>query len=83
MVVLALRPEFPTPARMPPTARSAPRGGRPGPAVLTAGLVCHWVGCRTVSVVPVLPVNARGIESLALRALPMRGTERLQRRTRR
>ena len=39
LVALALRPEFSTPARMPPTARSAPRGGRQGLLVLTAGLV--------------------------------------------
>src|ERR1700733_4012909 len=39
LVALALRPEFSTSARMPPTARSAPRGGRQGLLVLTAGLV--------------------------------------------
>ena len=38
LVALALRPEFSIPARMPPTARSAPRGGRQGLLVLTAGL---------------------------------------------
>jgi hypothetical protein len=38
MVLLALRPEFSTSARMPPTARFAPRGGRQWLAVLTAGL---------------------------------------------
>jgi hypothetical protein len=38
-VALALRPEFSIPARMPPTARSVPRGGRQGLLVLTAGLV--------------------------------------------
>ena len=36
---LALRPGVSTQARMPPTARSAPRGGRRGLLVLTAGLV--------------------------------------------
>ena len=36
---LALRPGFSPQARMPPTARSAPRGGRCGLLVLTAGLV--------------------------------------------
>jgi hypothetical protein len=38
LVALALRPESSTPARMPPTARSAPRGGRQGLLDLTAGL---------------------------------------------
>ncbi len=36
---LALRPEFSPQARMPPTARSAPRGGRHGLLLLTAGPV--------------------------------------------
>jgi uncharacterized protein YjbI with pentapeptide repeats len=36
---LALRPEFSARVRMPPTARSAPRGGRRGLLVLTAGPV--------------------------------------------
>jgi hypothetical protein len=36
---LALRPEFSAQVRMPPTARSAPRGGRRGLLVLTAGPV--------------------------------------------
>jgi hypothetical protein len=36
---LALRPEFSARARMPPTALSAPRGGRRGLLVLTAGPV--------------------------------------------
>jgi hypothetical protein len=36
---LALRPEFSTQARMPPTAFLAPRGVRRGLPVLTAGLV--------------------------------------------
>ena len=39
---LALRPEFPPQARMPPTARSAPRGVRRGLLVLTAGLVQYF-----------------------------------------
>jgi hypothetical protein len=38
-IELALRPEFLPLARMPPTARSAPRGGERRPSVLTAGPV--------------------------------------------
>ena len=41
---LALRPGFSSQARMPPTARSAPRGERRGPLVLTAGLVPYFDG---------------------------------------
>ena len=40
-VVLALRPESSAQARKPPTARSAPRGGRRGLLVLTAGPVVY------------------------------------------
>jgi hypothetical protein len=39
---LALRPGFSAQARMPPTARSAPRGVRRGLLVLTAGLVPYF-----------------------------------------
>jgi hypothetical protein len=38
---LALRPERSAQVRMPPTARSAPRGGRPGLLVLPAGPVLY------------------------------------------
>jgi hypothetical protein len=41
-VVLALRPELSTDARMPPTARSAPRGARRGLLFLTAGPVAYF-----------------------------------------
>jgi hypothetical protein len=42
VVVLALRPECSAQARMPPTARSAPRGARRGLLVLTAGPVAYF-----------------------------------------
>ena len=41
---LALRPESSAQTRMPPTARGAPRGERPGPLVLTAGPVSYLYG---------------------------------------
>jgi hypothetical protein len=41
---LALRPGFSARARMPPTARSAPRGERRGLLVLTAGPVPYFYG---------------------------------------
>ena len=41
---LALRPEFSAQVRMPPTARSAPRGVWRGLLVLTAGLVPYFYG---------------------------------------
>ena len=41
---LALRPGFSAPARMPTTARSAPRGVWRGLLVLTAGLVRYFYG---------------------------------------
>jgi hypothetical protein len=37
MAVLAVRPEFPTSARVPPTARSAPRGGEAGASGFDCG----------------------------------------------
>jgi hypothetical protein len=48
---LALRPGFSTQTRMPPTARSAPRGGRRGLLVLTAGPVPYFRRYPTGSVV--------------------------------
>jgi hypothetical protein len=42
--VLALRPGFSAQARMPPTARLAPRGERSGLLVLTAGPVRYFYG---------------------------------------
>lgn len=73
MVLLALRPELPTSARMPPTAHCASRGGRPGLAVLTAGLVVPLgrLSCRLGGVRPCPPGETLGIESLGLRAPPM------------
>jgi len=50
---LALRPECSAQARMPPTARPAPRGERRGVLVLTAGPVLCFYGCQ-----PTGPVTA-------------------------
>ncbi len=61
LAALALRPEFWTPARMPPTARPAPRGGRQGPLVLTAGLVGRrYRRCCVVAVALSLPSDRSG-----------------------
>lgn len=72
---LALRPEFSTQARMPPTAFLAPRGVRRGLPVLTAGLVPD--SCRRYPTGPVAfsLSNARGPWPSSFRAIPMEGRE--------
>jgi hypothetical protein len=59
---LALRPEFSTRVRMPPTAHCASRGGRRGLLVLTAGLVPYFYRRYTTGpvVASLSHLNARG-----------------------
>jgi hypothetical protein len=59
---LALRPGFSTQVRMPPTALLAPRGGRRGLLVLTAGLVQYFYRRYTTGpVVASLPIERTGV----------------------
>jgi hypothetical protein len=71
MKALALRPGSSAPTRMPSTARSAPRGGRRGLLVLTAGpMVFFYRRYSTVSVASSLPDEPfRDSPHLPLRAL--------------
>jgi hypothetical protein len=54
---LALRPGCSAQARMPPTARPAPRGERRGPLVLTAGPVPYFYGRYPAGPVDVSPAD--------------------------
>lgn len=74
---LALRPGFSPQARVPPTARCASRGGRPGLLVLTAGLACRSAGVTPPARWPrPNPVErAGGSRPLPLRVVSTEGWE--------
>ena len=84
ILALALRPESSAQARMPPTARSAPRGERRGLLVLTAGPVGDFPQAllpRPGGIVPTL-MNARGFWPSSSCATPIEGREGLNTMTR-
>ena len=72
---LALRPEFSAQVRMPPTARSAPRGERRGLMVLTAGPVGALPRAQPSPLVSSPPDDARGFSPSFFRAAPIEGWE--------
>jgi hypothetical protein len=81
---LALRPEFSAQALMPPTALLAPRGGRRGLLVLTAGPVQDFLSAlshRLGGFVPTL-TKCAGVLALSFRAIPTETREGLTTMTR-